>query len=317
LPLYLLLGFGNAVFAAMGFAFARHGVPNPILFAIWLVMIIASVPPLIEMASIGFGEATQVTRMAMHITVGDLLMFATLLLLIRPMQPTTRLAVYAISFVALVALGSRTSLYAFAAALPAILLFSGSRRFAWIALPVGLVVLASVIALAMDFVTGQQAQETRMFAFFSDAQEDTAWTGRIFALQLGLADIASNPILGSFGSHFDLTGEDGSYIHNYLEMWRQFGILPFALFVALLATAIAHLLNRREDQDGSRLYFLALFGGPILLQVVFSRSYGYPHVFFILGFVAFSIAASARRTSMLKPLVRSRPGAAGRRPHGL
>lgn len=55
---------------------------------------------------------------------------------------------------------------------------------------------------------------------------------RLHFLELGLSDIAASPILGVYGGQVR-NGEFGTYIHNGLDMWRQFGLMAFAIFCGL------------------------------------------------------------------------------------
>ncbi|MBX9801219.1 MAG: hypothetical protein K2Y04_00475 [Caulobacteraceae bacterium] len=278
--------FASAAFAAMGLLYAKFGLRFREVLVLWLVMLIATIPAVIQMISDGFGAETRLAAAGMHITLGDQILMMTLLLIIASRTLGRRLLVFSIGFVLLSAVGSRTSLYAYAFALPVILLASKEKQQLLSFRFVSITALTISLPFIMNYITGESASGTRMFGFFSEGTTDSSWQGRIDQMRAGLEDIAANPITGSFGSDVDRYGSIGFYIHNYLELWRQFGILPFALFTGLVIYTVLVIILRHRLIPKDVRFAVILLLVPFLIQIIFSRSYGYPHIFFILGMMA-------------------------------
>lgn len=287
---YLNIAFLNASFAAMGYIYARYGINFSQIFLLWAVMVAVTVPAIIQMMSAGFGMETRLALAGMHITLGDQLMMVTLILIAAARTIERRFLFFFIGVVCLSAVGSRTSLYAFAIALPLIMLEKMKWRDLISLRIVPVLLVTATLPYIVNYITGDSARGTRMFGFFSEGARDSSWLGRVDQMNQGLSDIANNPIMGSFGSDIDRYGEWGRYIHNYLELWRQLGILPFTIFVSLVIyTIIATITRKKSISDDARFAVIILLV-PITVQLLFSRSYGYPQIFFILGMMAFLTA---------------------------
>lgn len=290
---YLQAAFGSIAFTSFGLLFAKNGMRWPLAFSVWLLMLIFTIPAINEMLASSFGAATSIAQQALHITAGDHFLMATLLLIAVSATIQSRLIIYVVGFIALAAIGSRTSLYAYVVALPIILVMTseaGSPISFKALAAIGLIVLTPIM---VSFVLVELAN-TRMFAFFSDIGADTSVRERLQTLYGGWDDIMSSPVAGAFGSDIDRYGRGGYYIHNYLELWRQLGAFPFFLFIGLLIATI-HLSTRRSAiLHPNASFTLMLFLGPLLTQIAFSRAYGYPQIFFVLGMAAALMAARLR-----------------------
>lgn len=284
-PQYLMAAFGNAAYAAFGILFLRQGLGLRAMLGIWGAMALATMPALLEMFAVGFGVETRIAAAGLHITEGDHFLIATLLLIAVLSQLRDRMIVYVAGFIFLSAIGSRTSLYSYFLALPIILLMTPEPKGVVPMRMLGVIALVAAIPLGLSIVTDQLAG-TRMFSFFADATADTSVQGRISTLEGGWQDILDSPVVGAFGSHIDRYGEDGWYIHNYLELWRQFGLAPFLLFLVLLAGAIPFGLFRSRSIHPNVPFTFLLISGPLFAQILLSRSYGYPQIFMVLGMAA-------------------------------
>ena len=112
---------------------------------------------------------------------------------------------------------------------------------------------------------------------------------RLLILQRGVEHLLSESwLLGDFRAHYEIFGQPGTYIHNFLSLWADYGILAFAAFVALLLAALLYV--PRATQLGDRvpsekptvaLYkYVLLFN---LILVVGARSHFFPYVFLSFG----------------------------------
>lgn len=287
IPAYLALAFGNLVYAALGYITARFRISFRVTFGCWIAMGIFTYPALIEMLSLQFGAETVFSRVQMHITLGDYYMFSTLLLISQLDDQKRRLIVFSISIIILTAIGSRTSLFAFLAVLPVILYSQRTKMSAGVKILTFLVICVLAGSALSALLTADSLENTRMFSVFFQGEEDSAISSRKFIFTEGLNDIYDSPIFGKFRSDFDRFLADGNYIHNYLEMWRQFGIIPFGMFVYLTVKCGFAAVSGTFKGETVVSSTIAIFFFPYLFEVALSRSYGYPSIFFIFGMMAF------------------------------
>lgn len=219
-----------------------------------------------------------------------------------------RVVAVIVSVIVLFVLTSRTSLYAFIVAemivLLALLRVERSKAIGRLLIILGLLALVVIVVGAL--LGFEEILQGRMFRFLSEGEDDS-WSFRQWQLDMGLKHIEGSPIFGDYGSHVRLLGRTGDYIHSYLEIWRQFGLLPFAwvvfLVVSALYAAVRSVLNMINDE---RLCALSLIVFTAL-EVSTARSWGSPYVFFAIGvslMVATKKAAPVLRCSRSKELGR-------------
>lgn len=194
-----------------------------------------------------------------------------------------RVVIILTTAIVLFVLSSRTSLYAFLVStfLVLVLLIVEKKnvlmRFFFLISVFGIALTVVVNLMGVDDILSG-----RMFQFLT-LGEDNSWDFRDWQLREGIEHIKESPFFGAYGSQVRLLGRIGDYIHNFLEVWRQFGFIPFlvifVLGVALLVFAIK--LVRFGSND-----FAVFYSGVVvfvLIEIVFSRSWGTPYVFLALG----------------------------------
>jgi O-antigen ligase len=114
--------------------------------------------------------------------------------------------------------------------------FVHSRRRGAIALTTA--VLAMVSYVALDVIIAA-LPDNRMVQLF-DLSENTSWESRNELLDQALSTIASNPLLGDYGSYAKVatfTGA-GDYAHNILSAWVDLGLPGFVYLCLLLAVPL-------------------------------------------------------------------------------
>lgn len=184
-------------------------------------------------------------------------------------------------------IGSRTSLYAFVPAAGMLFVFLlnhnlrlRSERLLFSSLLSLIIAVCLVSPLVFIDLTNN-----RMLSFLVTST-DTSWEFRQWQMDEGLAVIRQHPLSGEYASDYYLRGRNGDYIHSYLEIWRQFGILPFALFLVALGGAVRALWRARgqaHDPAWRAAVVLMVFSG---IEVAFSRTWGTPHIFAAIGMAA-------------------------------
>jgi hypothetical protein len=178
-------------------------------------------------------------------------------------------------------IGARTELAAGVVALVAMLILGGRR---WI--------VASTLAIAacglFIALTGDESLETTSRQLeLLDVYESSSARDRLLLHDAALVRIADNPFTGDYAGQIRDFGELGAYQHNVLDVWRQFGLFGFILFVALHVSAVTStLLLHLRTRTPHTLFIVGVLVA-VTLSIVFSKAFGYAAVAFAWG-LAFS-----------------------------
>ena len=83
-------------------------------------------------------------------------------------------------------------------------------------------------------------------------------------------------------------GDSGEYIHNYLSFWRQFGIIPFLMFLTILIYQISYIFSfwfksKISDSTLNLLFYFTIFA---LLEIITARSYVFPYIWLSMSGIA-------------------------------
>lgn len=114
-----------------------------------------------------------------------------------------------------------------------------------------------------------------------------SWQDRESFLIKGWAGIKSSPLAGDYGGQLRDGGSIGSYIHNGLSAWRQFGLVPFLIYAVLCLAPFCVAGWRVARGETDPLWMLTLYaGGFTLLLVVMAKS-----VFWALPALAWGLLA--------------------------
>jgi O-antigen ligase len=114
-------------------------------------------------------------------------------------------------------------------------------------------------------------------------EADGSLEGRRMMLEEGWRAILDSPIAGSLGSDIRWFMNDGSFIHGHLEIWRQYGIVPFALVAAGALFALIRAFGTHwKLRDPVAVHAVGLVVAIVLVCSI-SRSFGYATLWFGLG----------------------------------
>lgn len=146
--------------------------------------------------------------------------------------------------------------------------------------------LLSLVTVCIPFIYLTFSQENplqhRIFQFLFEAGDGSVLL-RDYQLQVGLDEIAQSPFIGSFGSDMSSFGQPGNYIHSYLEVWRQFGIIPFLMLMWLMISSLIKAYASYAKSDSIQCYSILVFLLAFVWMALFSRSIGYSEIFVMLG----------------------------------
>ena len=125
--------------------------------------------------------------------------------------------------------------------------------------------------------------------FAGDLANSASTLSRLLILQRGLQHLLTEAwLFGDFRAHYKIFMQPGTYIHNYLSLWADYGILPFGAFVVLLVGSVLYLPRARRFAElvpsakpVADVYKYSLVFNGILL--VGARSHFVPYVFMSFG----------------------------------
>jgi len=252
------------------------------IFSFWFIMLINLLWHFnFQVMSISF-QGFDPDTVSMYLFLGDSFAIWSLLVLsFLTKSPFMSTFVSLLSAIALFAFISRTALYSFLIVIPLVIFFT-KKSFKYWVFPISLLlVFSSGLSRLLE-------PNMRMLAFL-DLGSDASMIERSFLFREGLSSIQKNWFLGDYGGQLKYGGL-GSYIHNYLSLWRQFGILTFMAFLILLVSFIIKCwksfwasMPSRETTPQS--FFLIVAGGFCFIEIVTARSYASPYIWLFLGMI--------------------------------
>lgn len=164
--------------------------------------------------------------------------------------------------------GARAEFLGFLLIMP-LVLWVGFRRFrGWLVVAAFVVMLGVIVAAAnLDTLSS-----SRQFQFLNP-ETWSSYQARQTLLESGVIGILGSPIFGDYAGHVRDSGGTGSYIHNMLSAWRQFGLLTFLLYVGLILISLwiayRSVIHHRQN---SWITYMALYINAFCLLMVIAAT---------------------------------------------
>ena len=114
-------------------------------------------------------------------------------------------------------------------------------------------------------------------------RSDASQMARSLMKDEGTRILMKKPLTGEFLYEIKCFGDSGSYIHNVLSYWAEFGLLAFALILGFVISAMwknYRIFSLYQDSLAGGLLFSSLY---MLLIFLFSRSYAHDLLWICLG----------------------------------
>lgn len=129
---------------------------------------------------------------------------------------------------------------------------------------------------------------SRQFEVF-DLASSKSWLGRQSVQKIAIEQISENPLVGKFGGHV-LAESTGSYAHNALSAWVNYGLPGFLVYVSLTLTGflISACQFFLKQQDVPLWNFAFMVNFVCLMLIVASKS-----VFWALPALGWGVVAKA------------------------
>jgi len=144
-----------------------------------------------------------------------------------------------------------------------------------------------VFILSMAYLLGGAEDEkvSRML-FASEEMQAGSFFKRLEQFDIGVSSLSDQMAIGNINFPIEQFGSLGSYMHNILSYWQQYGVFVFLSFLA-----IVYLMIRRVHRDYKYLQVCAsssaearvMIAAYAILAVLFSRSYTFYWMWFAVG----------------------------------
>ncbi len=147
-----------------------------------------------------------------------------------------------------------------------------------------LISLSSVFGVLVVFKMKSiiEAYNDRILRLFFNKEGDTSLLARDHLLDQGIVRIKENWFSGDFKGQLAY-GEAGSYIHNILSYWSQFGLIVFMLVCLLILAGIVVIIQRKRNLPYEN--FVMTYGFYTMLVLLVSKSYMYNNIYLTFGLI--------------------------------
>lgn len=219
-----------------------------------------------------------------YLFLGDTFAMLSLLLLTNNYKKykNLNLIIFILSIFVLFIIGSRDALFVYIAV--SFLYFYKSFNFMKLA-SIFLIIFSTVIVFTE--YNNIVIENNRMFSVISgNLKNDNSQISRVVQNEFGINDISNNIFLGSYANQYYSLNSMGSYMHNILSYYRQFGLFVFLLIIFLLLFVSKRyfeyfILNHTKIE--AYIPYLSLF---IVLECIFFRSYNAAHFWLAIGLLS-------------------------------
>ncbi|NQV30784.1 MAG: O-antigen ligase family protein [Candidatus Marinimicrobia bacterium] len=197
---------------------------------------------------------------------------------------TGRHLIFIMSIVTLFALLSRSSLYFFVA-IYILFLFRENKK---------LLMMIMISSFLFVLNASSEVREGRMLVLVFGGQDKSAHM-RYDMLMDGVHSIKQNWFTGQFmGDINEYAGTEGYYIHNYLAVWRQYGLIPFIIIISTIIInqyrlGMDWIRSKKLEQEEKLLFYFGMF---VIFEITFARSFMHPYIW--MTFVPALVYSKAR-----------------------
>lgn len=193
--------------------------------------------------------------------------------------------VVVLSFFMIYNLESRFSMLGFAICLSLYLLLSAKKVFAYIIIALTpMVIFFSYLVGYYFFLKLDNVHENRLLRLIYATDQDTSLAGRTEMLSSAFDVLVNNMLFGEYKYYLDY-GPDGSYAHNLVSYWSEFGLAGVLYSVVLLFLCFASIKKAMIYLKASPVLakFIILCSSLTILGLLFSKSYNWTIIYFATG----------------------------------
>lgn len=156
----------------------------------------------------------------------------------------SKLFVAIVGIITLFFIGARSELYGTALSLLAIILFWSLRSYKWLSCAIlAMFILSIAITFNLETIL-----KSRQALVFTGLEGTSSWDARESMIQIAFEQIYTSPLVGDYKSYEDFGS--GSYAHNILSAWVDFGLAGFLLYLTLIVVALYISAIKFINYDG-------------------------------------------------------------------
>ena len=221
-----------------------------------------------------------------YMYISDTVALLLLIIMSQMKSMTGKVSILFVGLFIILLSASRTSFICFGLAgltLLAVLSFkvSTKKMILPIALLVLLISLASIYGqFFTEKVTAQYGDKYRFALTNYKTDGSYVFRGEIFDQRW--RELEDNWLMGRYLSMY-AAGRSGTYFHNWLSFWTNFGIVPFLLSVILIVSSLYRAVKQfLKDSFSPINQLLLLWSIFVVIAISFSRSYDFYYIWFVL-----------------------------------
>ncbi|MAQ43889.1 MAG: hypothetical protein CMG25_05330 [Candidatus Marinimicrobia bacterium] len=216
-----------------------------------------------------------------YLMLADSFAMLSIFILCKSKNYKIQLIIIILSIICLLALWSRAALYCY---MLTMLLFLYKNRNIYITIIS--IIFFIFIYVNIDMLSLVDERMTRLLYGTYDVSQNM----REDQLKEGIKDLKDVWILGSFMGDIEQNfGSRGNYIHNYLSFWRQYGFIPFIIFVSIIVSRAYRItkywiFEEKEDIAPLFLFYFTIF---CLSEIIIARSFVFPYIWLSISGISF------------------------------
>lgn len=216
--------------------------------------------------------------------LGDTYAIFSILLITLTNRKIIKFTFILITFLTLFVLMSRSSLYMYTIAIIFYSLFKYKKEAI-----VYLLLFVSFIGIIMmnESKYYEIVMNSRLLSF-THSKIDGSVAERIELAQVGFNAIYNNWFIGDYGGDVRYFHKEGKYIHNFLAVLRQFGFIPFLVYVYFIYKLVIRVVVWMRNpslysQEYDYFIVLSIF---LILEVLIARSWTHAYIFLVIGMLS-------------------------------
>jgi len=126
---------------------------------------------------------------------------------------------------------------------------------------------------------------------------DSSLVARVHFFVEGLEVVVDNIIFGRYGWQIERFGRFGTYIHNMLSFWAQFGVYPFLsiVFYSFYPFKVMYSRFRKMDKKSASFIFAVTFF--VVANLVGAKSYRYEFALMPMGICSYVLFSASPASS--------------------
>lgn len=189
---------------------------------------------------------------------------------------------FLISLVVLYYNGSRSEFVFYAVSIILLVImvdiFKNRNIWSFIALSLAFSIATYIFLNSVELVSGNRI--TELF----NISDSSSFIAREQLNELAIKTIINKPILGDYG-YYLLTYGMGSYAHNILSAWADFGLIGFLLFFGISSYFFIFSFYKlsKSKVPSYSIQLLFLFSVSLFIGYLFAKDYSYMFLGFTLG----------------------------------